>query len=70
MAIAPVLVKLATTITATILVSDVPAIATINPLRYATALTAIALAGYATTSVAIILARHMAISIARIATDT
>jgi hypothetical protein len=68
--IAPVLVKLATTITATILVSDAPAIAAINPLRYATALTTTALASYATTSVAIILARYMTISIARIATDT
>ena len=70
MAIAPVLVKLANTITATILVSNALAIAAINPLRYTTALTAKALAGYATTSVAIILARYTTIFITRIATDT
>ena len=58
------------TITATILVSDALAIAAINPLRYAIALTARALAGYATTSVAIILARYTTIFITRITTDT
>ena len=68
--IAPVLVKLATTITIIILVSDTPAIAAINPLRYATALTATTLADYATTSVAIILARYTTIFIARITIDT
>jgi hypothetical protein len=69
LAIAPVLVKLTNTITTTILVSDALAIAAINPLRYATALTARALAGYATISVAIILASYTTISIAIIATD-
>jgi hypothetical protein len=68
--IAPVLVKLANTITTTILVSDVLTIATINPLRYATALIARALASYVTTSVAIILASYATISITIIATDT
>jgi hypothetical protein len=65
--IALVLVKLATTITTTILVSDTPAIVAI--IHFAIQLLLL-LQLYATTSVAIILASYATISIAIIATDT
>ena len=48
----------------------ITALAAINPVRYVTTSTTMALAGYATTSVAIILASYATISIAIIATNT
>ena len=47
----------------------ITALTAINPVRYATTSTTMALAGYATTSVTTILANYATISIAIIMTD-